>query len=97
MSEKNKIAAMASAYNVPLCPHIHASGGVSAVIQVLASCENTFAAEYITSGSSYALRKELYGDSYMQKDGYVPVSQEPGLGINVNEEVFEKYYLKWMK
>lgn len=97
MSEKNKIAAMASAYNVPLCPHIHASGGVSAVIQVLASCENTFAAEYITSGGSYALRKELYGDSYMQKDGYVPVSQEPGLGIHVNEEVFEKYYPKWMK
>lgn len=97
MSEMNKIAAMASAHNVPLCPHIHASVGVSAAIQVLASCENTFAAEYITSGGSYALRKELCGDSYMQKDGYVPVSQEPGLGIHVNEEVFEKYYPKWMK
>jgi L-alanine-DL-glutamate epimerase-like enolase superfamily enzyme len=97
ISETKKIASMASAYNVPLCPHIHASVGVSAAIQLLASCENTFAAEYITSGGSYKLRKELCGDSYMQKDGYVPVSQEPGLGIHVNEEIFEKYYPKWMR
>lgn len=97
ISETKKIAAMASAYNVPLCPHIHASVGVSAAIQLLASCENTFAAEYITSGGSYALRKELCGNNCMQKDGYVPVSQEPGLGIQVDESIFEKYYPKWMK
>lgn len=97
ITETKKIAAMASAYSIPLCPHIHASAGVSAAIQLLASCDNTFAAEYITSGGSYRLRKELCGESYMMKDGYVPVSDEPGLGIHINEEAFEKYYPKWMK
>jgi L-alanine-DL-glutamate epimerase-like enolase superfamily enzyme len=70
---------------------------VSAAIQLLASCENTFAAEYITSGGSYQLRKELCGGSYMAVDGYVPVSQAPGLGLEVDESIFEKYYPKWMR
>lgn len=97
MTETKKIAAMSSAYDVPLCPHIHASVAKSAAIQLLASCENTFAAEYITSGGSYQLRKQLCGETYMAKDGFVPVSDEPGLGNHINEEVFEKYYPKWMK
>lgn len=97
ITETKKIASMASSYDIPLCPHIHASVGVSAAIQLLASCTNTFAAEYITSGGSYQLRKELCGDSYMVKDGYVIVPDEPGLGISINEDVFEKYYPKWMK
>lgn len=97
ITETKKIAAMASAHTVPLAPHIHASVGVSAAIQLLASCENTFAAEYITSGGSYQLRKELCGESYMAKDGYVPVSQAPGLGLEMDETVFEKYYPKWMR
>jgi L-alanine-DL-glutamate epimerase-like enolase superfamily enzyme len=97
ISETKKIAAMSSAYDVPLCPHIHASVGVSAAIQLLGSCENTFAAEYITSGGSYQLRKELCGNSYMVKDGYVPVSDAPGLGIEIDESVFEKYYPKNIK
>ena len=97
MTETKKIAAMSQAYNVPLCPHIHASVGKAAAIQLLASCQNTLAAEYITSGGSYQLRSELCPDTYMAKDGFVPVSDEPGMGLHINEEIFEKYYPKWMK
>jgi len=97
ITETKKIASMAASYDIPLCPHIHASVGVSAAIQLLASCPNTFAAEYITSGGSYQLRKELCGETYMVKDGYLVVPDNPGLGIEVNEEIFEKYYPKWMK
>ncbi len=97
ITETKKIAAMADAYDIPLCPHIHASVAVSAAIHMLASCGNSLAAEYITSGGSYGLRKELCGNNCMVKDGYIPVPQEPGLGIAVNEEVFEKYYPKWLR
>ena len=87
---------MASAANIPLAPHIHATVGVPASIQLLASCENTLAAEYITSGGSYKLRRELYGDCCIARDGYVTVPDEPGLGMRINEEIFEKYRPKGM-
>lgn len=97
ISETKKIAAIAEAYDVPLCPHIHASVAVSSAIHLLASCNNTLAAEYITSGGSYGLRKELCGNCCMVEDGYIPAPEGPGLGIDVNEDVFEKYYPKWLR
>lgn len=94
ITECKKIVDMASAYNIPVAPHIHSTIGVAASIQLLTATPNTFAAEYITSGGSYRLRRELYGDAFIAKDGYVRATDEPGLGININEEVFEKYYPK---
>ena len=48
------------------------------------------------SGGSYALRRELCGDSFLAKDGWISATDEPGLGIQINEAIFEKYYPKWM-
>ena len=48
------------------------------------------------SGGSYQLRRELCGDTFLAEDGWIRASDEPGLGIHVNEEVFEKYYPKSM-
>ncbi len=92
ITETKKIASIASASNIPLAPHIHATVGVPASIHLLASCQNTLAAEYITSGGSYKLRLAMYGESCMvDKDGYVPVPMEPGLGFTLNEEIFETF------
>ncbi len=91
ITETQKIAAMASAWNIPLCPHIHATVGVSAAIHLLTAAPNTLAAEYITSGGSYKLRQELCGQTFMAEDGWISAPDEPGLGIQINEEVFEKY------
>ena len=92
MGESLIIARMASSYNVPLAPHIHATVGVPASIHLLAASSNTLAAEYITSGGSYLLRRELCGESCMvDADGYVPVPEGPGLGFRINEEAFETY------
>jgi len=96
ITETKKIASMASAWNVPLAPHIHATVGVAASIHLLTSAPNTLAAEYITSGGSYKLRQDLYGQAFMAEDGWVKATQEPGLGINVNEDIFEKYCPKNM-
>ncbi len=91
ITECKKIASMASAWNIPCAPHIHATIGVAASIHFLAATPNAMMAEYITSGGSYRLRKELYGDAIRAVDGYVEVPQGSGLGIEVNEDVFEKY------
>lgn len=91
ITETKKIADMASAWNVPLAPHIHATVGLAASIQLLTATPHTLAAEYITSGGSYKLRQALCGQSFMAEDGWVKAPQEPGLGIAVDETVFETY------
>lgn len=96
LTETARVVAMAESMNIPLAPHIHASVGVSAAIQLLTASTNTLAAEYITTGGSFDLRKEMCGDSFMAEDGWIRATDEPGLGIHVNEEVFEKYYPKNM-
>jgi len=91
ITETKKIADMASAWNTPLCPHIHATVGVAASFHLLTATPNTLAAEYIASGGSYKLRQDLYGQRFMAEDGWVGAPDEPGLGIHINEEALEKY------
>lgn len=92
VTETKKIADMASAWNTPLCPHIHATVGVAASIHLLTATPNTLAAEYITSGGSYKLRQALYGQAFMAEDGWVSAPDVPGLGIEIREEALEKYW-----
>jgi len=94
ITETRKIADMASAWNVPFAPHIHATVGVAASIHLLTSTPNTLAAEYITTGGSYELRQALFGQAFMAQDGWITAPREPGLGIHLNEAMFEKYYPK---
>jgi len=69
---------MASCWNVPAAPHIHATVGVAASIHLITATPNVLAVEYITSGGSYELRSELCGKSFMvDKDGYVCASDKP--------------------
>ncbi len=37
------------------------------------------------------LQHELVTDPWEQRDGYLEVRDEPGLGVNVKEDVVEKY------
>jgi D-galactarolactone cycloisomerase len=96
LTETARVVAMAESMNIPLAPHIHATVGVSPAIHLLTASTNTLAAEYITSGGSYQLRREMCGDTFLAEDGWIRASDEPGLGIHINEEVFEKYYPKNM-
>ncbi|MCH8215534.1 MAG: mandelate racemase/muconate lactonizing enzyme family protein [Planctomycetes bacterium] len=97
ITETKKIADMASAWNVPFSPHIHATVGVAASIHLMTSTPNTLAAEYITTGGSYQLRQALYGQAFRAQDGWISAPQEPGLGIHIDEAIFEKFYPKNMR
>ncbi|MCK5462004.1 MAG: mandelate racemase/muconate lactonizing enzyme family protein [Bacteroidales bacterium] len=92
LTETARVVAMAESMNIPLAPHIHATVGVSAAIHLMTAATNTLAAEYITTGGSYKLRLEMCGDTFLAEDGWIRANDEPGLGIHINEEVFEKYY-----
>jgi D-galactarolactone cycloisomerase len=94
ITETKKIADMASAWNVPLAPHIHATVGVAASIHLLTATPHTLAAEYITSGGSYQLRQSLCGQTFMAEDGWVTAPDAPGLGIEIDETIFETYHPK---
>lgn len=94
LSETKKIVDMASCWNIPVAPHIHATVGVAASIQLLTATPNVLAVEYITSGGSYQLRRELFGDVYMAEEGIIRAPDLPGLGISVREEALEKYASK---
>lgn len=92
ISETKKIIDMASCWNIPVAPHIHATVGVAASIQLLVSTPDVLAVEYITSGGSYELRKALCGDSFMvDNDGFIGAPDRPGLGIDISEEALEKF------
>ncbi len=97
LTETRKIADMASAWNIPLAPHIHATVGTAASIHLLTSTPNTLAAEYITSGGSFQLRRELFGDEYIAEDGFVSASDKPGFGIEIRPEALEKFYPEVLK
>ena len=42
------------------------------------------------------LRDKLTDSKIVMKDGMIDVPDRPGLGIEIDEDVFEKYYPKWM-
>lgn len=92
ISETKKIIDMASCWNIPVAPHIHATVGVAASIQLLMSTPDVLAVEYITSGGSYELRKALCGDAFMvDSEGFISAPDRPGLGIEISEEALEQF------
>ena len=83
-TEYRKIAALASAYHVPVAPH-----------------GNPFMAVHVLGATSNALIMETYPGIqhrynpvlplFEVEDGYIQVPRKPGLGIDVDPELIQKY------
>ena len=88
--EMKKIAAMAEAHYVMVAPH-NPMGPVATVVNVhfAASTPNFLILEYHPDDE--APRKDLLKESLMVKDGYLPVPDKPGFGVELNEEAFRHY------
>jgi galactonate dehydratase len=88
--EMKKIAAMAEANYVMVAPH-NPMGPVATVVNVhFAACTPNFLIlEYHPDDE--APRKDLLKEPLMVKDGYLPLPEKPGLGIELNEEAFRHY------
>jgi len=84
ITEYRKIAALASAYHVPVSPH----GNPFMAVHLLASVPNGLIMEtYPGVESKYNLALPLFP----VKDGYVAVPDKPGLGIDPDPEVVKRY------
>jgi L-alanine-DL-glutamate epimerase-like enolase superfamily enzyme len=90
LTEAKKIATMAADNNILCVPHAFKTGVlVAASIQFIAATPHAPFLEFSVTES--VIRKELLLNPFKQKDGYVDVPQEPGLGIELNPDVIKKY------
>jgi L-alanine-DL-glutamate epimerase-like enolase superfamily enzyme len=96
ISETRKIAAMASAYNLPCVPHIACSSvagiGFAANLQVIGSLDNALYVEYDAYDSP--IRDELFQEPIRAEKGTVKMPEKPGLGLELNRKAVIKYAMK---
>jgi galactonate dehydratase len=90
MLEMKKIAAMAEAHYVVIAPH-NPMGPVANVVNThfAASTPNFLILEYTPDDTPP--RRDLVLDPPVVKDGYLPLSERPGWGLELNEEAFRHY------
>jgi len=101
-TECKKIAAMAQAWHIACVPHVWGSAvGLAAGLQFITSIPNH--PEYMWSDkpvlevdrSPNPLRDELAREPIVVvKNGVVSIPQRPGLGVDVDEQVLDRYRVK---
>jgi len=93
--ECKKISGIAEAFYVTVAPH-NPMGPVATAVNVhlAASIPNFLILEYIPDDQPP--RRDLVKEPMKLENGYIPVPTAPGLGIELNEEAFDKYpYKLW--
>lgn len=97
-TECRKISALAQAWHLPIVPHVWASGiGLAASLQFLATLPPAPLAlhpvepmlEY--DQSAHPFRQDLIHGAITMKDGMVRIPDGPGLGVEINRDVLERY------
>jgi len=90
ITEGMRIAALASAYQIALAPHIW--GGAlmfAAGLQVAATSPAAFILEY--SLAHNPLLHDLTLEGFPLEDGHVAITDRPGLGVTINEDFVKAY------
>jgi 2-dehydro-3-deoxyphosphogalactonate aldolase len=94
--EAKKIAGMAEAHHVQIAPHLYCGPVVGAANAQLAACSPNFLIlESIERWQGF--HAEILKKPILWQDGYVIPSTEPGLGVELNEEVALRYPYKGNK
>lgn len=91
-TEARKIAALASAFDIPVAPHTGASAAVSvaASLQWAAALPNFLVFEYMYPPNP--LREELLAEPLPpMKEGFVQVPEKPGLGIEIDARALARF------
>lgn len=97
-TEMMKIVAMASAWNVPLIPHVWGTNvGLAAALQLFATLphfpDRRFPAEppFEYDRSPHPLRDGVTQEQFTMKDSYLDIPLRPGLGITLDMDFVKKY------
>ena len=93
ITEGVRIAAIASAWRIPMHAHSSATGiNHAATLHFLAATEN--AGYFESCVSLFNPRRDLFGKTYeIGQDGCVEPPQGPGLGLDIDESVFKEFPL----
>ena len=90
ISEVRKIAAMAEAHHIAVCPH-NPSGPVanSATLQLAACMPNFYLLETMATDIPY--RKDITTEVVRFENSEMFIPDKPGLGLDINEEEIAKH------
>ncbi len=93
LGEGQRIANLSNLYYVPFAPHMVASYlGAMAASHVCASVPNFLILEWQIYFHKNPMFKEIVSyDGEMVVDGFIPLSDKPGIGVEINEEGMRKY------
>ena len=93
LGEAQRIANFANVYYTPFAPHMVASYlGAMASAHVCASIPNFLILEWQIYFHTNPMFKEIVKfDEPMIADGYIPLSDKPGVGVEINDEGLRKY------
>jgi galactonate dehydratase len=88
LGEGQRIANLSNLYYVPFAPHTVASYlGAMASCHVCASVPNFMVLEWQIYFHKNPMFKEIVTfDGPMVEDGFIPLSEKPGIGVEINEE-----------
>lgn len=90
-TEGMKIASLAWDRGLPVANHGFTTYiNVAAALHWLASIPNALICEFVAEEET-TLREELTHQRFRAKDGYLDIPEEPGLGVELNEEAVRKY------
>ena len=88
-----KITQMAARYRVQMDPHSWSSA-INTAASIHISVANTNANIFELKPVESPMQHELVSKSFEQVDGWIYPPEEPGLGVEVNEDVVRKYSLR---
>ncbi len=93
LGEGQRIANLAALYYVPFAPHMVASYlGAMASCHVCASVPNFMILEWQIYFHTDPMFKEIVKfDGPMVENGFITLSEKPGIGVDINEEGMKKY------
>jgi len=93
LGEGQRIANLSNLYYVPFAPHMVASYlGAMAASHVCASVPNFLILEWQIYFHTNPMFKEIVDfDGEMIVDGHIPLSEKPGIGVEINEEGMRQY------
>ena len=91
ITEAVRIAAMASAFRIPVHAHSSATGlNHAATLHFLAATEN--AGYFEACVSSFNPLRDMFGTTFkIGEDGCVEPPDAPGIGLEIDESIFERY------
>jgi len=91
ITEGHKIATLADTYNIPVSPHVGGGGiiSIAATVQFSASCPNFLIMEHSHLGNE--IKNKITRSNYAPNNGIFHVSDDPGLGIDIDEESVRRY------